>query len=331
MIFLWSCFSEPVSSDWLIEGPELNGWVVAQGNQAELFLEAERVGTNGIVSAEWVRESGIDWLYFELETGGGAAQAVLRIEGKEARLPLGARSGEFDLVGQAENKKTTEDEKQLDLESMLTRIAREKTYWDNGHFVLYDGEEQVGDMVLNDDSKVSLYGSIWLTPEAQSPNISSEGGDLLLELFAEPSLQGERAQLRVNIPLREVVIPTSHVPSSLDRRFELKPEQLSAVKRRELKKFAVEQSNIQEKDWLSKAGPVLLNTLSQDCLVFEQPDLLELWVGYDVTSERIDVQDEGLKSKGMCRINFEPNPPQHRRRFKGHFDQNGIVGHIVQN
>ena len=51
-----------------------------------------------------VRSEGGLWVFFDIETAMDTAQAALRIQGTEARLPLGARRGEFDLVLDMETK-----------------------------------------------------------------------------------------------------------------------------------------------------------------------------------------------------------------------------------
>ena len=331
MIFLWSCFSEQAAESWILNGEDLRGWVAAQGRLGTVFIESEHVVTKGAVPAEVAREEGVTQVFFELSTGGGPAQAFLKIEGLEARLPLGARAGEFDLVGNIEKRELSETDKSFDLEVILKRIEQESSHWESGHFILYDGEDIVGELGLNEQPSVSLFSSIWLTPEPQEPTIMSEGGDLLVELSVEPSLQGETALLRVNIPLREVVVPTSLIPSSLDRRFQLRPGTLSEEQRSELKQASIELSNTQEKDWLSQAAPVLLASVDEHCEQFLKPNLLELWLGYSVKAERAYIESAEENSKPVCRISFEPNPPQHRRRFKGHFDHNGIEAHIELN
>ena len=86
MIFLWSCFSESISESLVIDGEQRRGWVEAEGQQANVFVESSKVATRGAVSAEVTREGGVTHVYFELETGGGPAQAFLRIEGGEGFL-----------------------------------------------------------------------------------------------------------------------------------------------------------------------------------------------------------------------------------------------------
>ena len=67
------------------------------------------------------------------------------------------------------------------------------------------------------------FDPFWLSDGLVSAERFDEGPDIVLLFPVEPSFEGENGLLRLNTILHEVVVPTSDVPSDLDRRLLLVP------------------------------------------------------------------------------------------------------------
>jgi len=229
-------------------------------------------------------------------------------------MPLGARSGEFDLVltktvGHAEPRALQQAE-----QTSMIGIAQEQATWEAGLFLLKDGAERVGEVVLRGEAPpmVSVHDLTWLTPEPVVAARADDGGDLLLVFPVEPTLEDEEALLRINVLTRQVVVPSQAVPSPVDRRLMLEPGELSEVERAQAIAAAVAAADAAERAWLYEAVPGLAKKVRRSGGCARWEDLPAEWrlmlAGYEVEISEVD--DE-------CAIDIAPEWSQHRRRFSG--------------
>ena len=77
----------------------VTGYISGSSKGIEVYINHPHLSTDGWKKAdvELEKEGGF-WAFFDIETAMDTAHAALRVQGKEARLPLGARRGEFDLI-----------------------------------------------------------------------------------------------------------------------------------------------------------------------------------------------------------------------------------------
>ena len=59
---------------------------------------------------------------------------------------------------------------------------------------------------------IAVYDSWWLTPSPVEAQRLDDGTDIVLAFAAEPSILGDSASLRFNVPTGQVVVPTGPVP-----------------------------------------------------------------------------------------------------------------------
>ena len=287
------------------------------GDGPQIMLWGPTWGTAGAVQAEVSEEEGVLWLSFPIQTGVGEGIAALRIQGDDVRMPLGARSGEFDLVLTKTRGLAERSELQQAEEASSAGIAREQAAWQAGLFLLLDGEERVGEVVLRGESPpmVSVHDLTWLTPEPVVAARADDGGDLLLEFPVEPTLEDEEALLRINVLTRQVVVPSQAIPAPVDRRLMLVPGSLSDAERERAVAEAVAAADAAERAWLYEAVPGLAQKArrSGGCASWE--DMPVEWrlmlAGYDV---------EITEDEGDCGLDISPEWSQHRRRFSGVID-----------
>ncbi len=271
-------------------------------------------GTAGRVPAEITEEEGVLWLSFPIETGVGEGQAALRIQGGDVRMPLGARSGEFDLV--LKRRPGLADSAALEVAgaSAAAGIQAERGAWERGDFLLVDGEAVVGQVILRGDAPpmVSVHDITWLTPEPVVAARADDGGDLLLVFPVEPTLEDEEALLRINVLTRAVVVPSAAVPAPIDRRLRLEPGTISDEARMAAVSAAIQAADTAEEAWLEEVGADLAIRARRAGGCASWSDLPEEWrlplAGYEV---EIDAAD------GDCALHVEPSWRQHRRRFSG--------------
>ena len=188
-----------------------------------------------------MEDEGGFWAFFDIETAMDTAHAALRVQGKEARLPLGARRGEFDLIFTVEpssqgkdiihkivkeegRKKEQSRPAKKVLVSSTTRDYRKK-FSKRGS----TSEEKIVGYIDWNTEQIDVFDSNWYTSSPQNFAQEVEGGDLLLIFDVEPSFQGEKGLIRCNIITRELTIPSSSIPSSLDRRLYIKPRLLILI------------------------------------------------------------------------------------------------------
>ena len=75
------------------------GYLSGSSKGIEVYINHPHLSTDGWKKADIeLEDEGGFWAFFDIETAMDTAHAALRVQGKEARLPLGARRGEFDLI-----------------------------------------------------------------------------------------------------------------------------------------------------------------------------------------------------------------------------------------
>ena len=326
--FLFACNGTDLPLDtWRIVGEnELgvirhsrSGW----RQNIEIALFTTHASTSGLVQASLDEDMGTAWLRFPIETAFGEGEASIRLQGKEAYLPLGARMNEFGIRMQALQGADVSDDEIVQAQAVWrSRQAEDHHAWMQGSFVLYSDVTPVGTVQFIPDSpaEISVFDSFWLSEGVVQAERLDEGGDILLLFPVEPSLEGEDALLRINTILLEAVVPTADVPSDLDRRLQLKPGVMDQNRRDELMDNAITEANRLEKEVLRRDGVQLAQwaVRTAGCASFDDWVMNSGydWLGYRVKIEAVD--DE-------CVVLVESDPEQHRRRFSGKITRNGII------
>ena len=149
---------------------------------------------------------------------------------------------------------------------------------------------------------------------------ADDGADLLLAFPVEPSLGGEQALLRLNVPTGVVVVPTGEIPDAMDRRLHLVPGEVDEDSRAAqvaAARAAAEQAEEQQLSRLLPQLARLAQTADGRCLApgDVDPAWPVLLAGY---SARV------LPEADRCVVEIEASPVQHGRRFRGVADANGI-------
>jgi hypothetical protein len=290
---------------------EERGW---RDSQVRIGLWGESFGTVGDVRAAVVDDpDGSIWLHFAVETGLGDAIAALRIQGDTAILPLGSRPGEFEI----HLKKTVLEQEELESRSNASRtyLQAEQKEWREGSFLLMSKDGPAGEIRFRGDlgPMVSVHDAWWLTPRPVEATLETQGAELLVAFAVEPSLKGENALMRVNVPLRTVVVPLGPVPVPEERSFRLQAGSLTEVDRRLAIESSVQKSEALETSFIEELAPRLSAAAKTDqggCT--QLPELSEEWSmmleGYDI---QLTPTPEG------CSVGIEPSQAQHGRRYKG--------------
>ena len=313
---------------WRIEGENEIGGIrhvrAGWNHQIEVALFTEHASTDGYVVASVTSENETHWLRFPIQTGFGEAQASIRVQGKEAYLPLGARFNEFGIRMRALNGQLpSEDEVKRAAEAWQIRHERDHNAWMQGSFLLVSEQKTVGTVQLLPDepAEIQVFDSFWLSDGLVSAERFDEGPDIVLLFPVEPSFEGENGLLRLNTILHQVVVPTSDVPSDLDRRLLLVPGALNNEAANSLIEASIEEADRLEKELVVRDGIQLSRwaTKPDGCASFDD------WVmnsGYDWMGYSVQIAQEN----NDCVVTVKGDPEQHRRRFSGKITRNGIRG-----
>ena len=262
------------------------------------------------------------WLTVPVVTGPGEGQAAIWWSPAAglARLPLGGRPGElevrFDVTDEAVGNGADE---------ALAALAKETEAWTEGAFLLEDGEgRNVGAIQLTGAESppfVGVWDALWLSDGMGKALRADDGGDLILQFVVQPRIQAEEAMLRFNVATRRVVVPAAPNPSELDRWLVARPGSLSDAEMDAAIEGAIERADLAEGAWIDEFGPKLAAAVSKDgvCVAPEEADASWplLLTGYTVAVHQAE--------SGACQVLFEPNPLQHRRRFRGWVGEDGRV------
>jgi hypothetical protein len=281
-------------------------------------------GTPGVVTAEVeILENGAYWLFFSLETGVGIGRAALHLQGNEARLPLGGRSGEFDIkLSASPGELLAAEEEQARLRTQAA-IEEEQLFWNEGSFQIVEEEQVVGDVRFagSDPTLISVYDTWWLTPEPVQALRQDDGTDMVLAFPVEPSILGETASLRINIPTRSAVVPSDVVPVEGDRRLSLVPGSVSDDERDAVMEKAIADNRELEKRGLVELLTPLASSAIQDSGECRSLDSLSVEMKSMLSGYRLEME----VVENHCQIHLEPEQSQHGRRFIGTIGPKGLV------
>ncbi len=265
------------------------------------------------------------WLTFALRTGVGEAQAVMRVQGQELRLPLGGRPTEHELVFSFSDEGPAARAALATAREPALRAA--EAGWAQGGLRLIDpsvGEGGlVGELVLRGelDPAVAVYDDQWLTPD-DGPVLAGrtdEGGDLVVTFPVEPSLDGESAMLRINIATQTAVVPLGPVPEPAERRLQVQFGEVTPEERQQARRRARAAADAAEVAWLrdvmSRLAQIPPGPTCARSAQLEGPWALML-AGYEVNESRMD---------GECQLWLAPEVIQHRRRHRASVLADGTV------
>lgn len=292
--------------------------------RARIGLWGERWGTPGVVTATVEEpEPGLYWLTFPLETGLGEGEGALRLQGGQARVPLGGRPGEHDATLRATPGVPPADGGAAWDQAFRARIQADQDAWAVGTFRLEDAGALVGEVQLRGDEPpwVRVYDQTWWTGTPTLADLGSDGGDLLLAFDVEPRLEEERALLRINVARREVVVPQDTHPTPEDRRLELVPGTIAPDEREARMAAAQRAAATAEAAWVAETLPSLAAAAARPsggCATLEALDPIWglLLRGYAV---EIASHNEG------CVVAIEPAISQHNRRWQGRVGSDGVI------
>ena len=261
------------------------------------------------------------WLTVPVETGVGEGSASVwwSPEAGLARLPLGGRAGELEVRFEVVAEPVPSG-----AEAAMEAVAAEANAWAEGTFVFEDaGGQNVGALRLlgaEAAPRVGVWDALWLSNAMVPALRADDGGDLILQFGVEPTIQAETAMMRINVVTRKAVVPAAPTPSALDRWLVLRPGTMSELKIDAAIDDAIDRADAAERAWIAEMGPKLAKSVAgaEGCL---EPEAVDggwtlLLAGYTVRSAEIDTG---------CAVSFEPNPIQHRRRFRGWVSEAGIL------
>ena len=288
----------------------------------EVGLWGPRFATDGLVPAQAEVEGNGLWLYFPLRTPSAEGTAALRLEGDTLALPLGARAGEFeqrlplragDLDPAAIQAADAAGQEAVD--DRAAAFAR-------GDYQLRDAKgAMVGALHLGGDSTVTFVHPRFITTDGQPQRaaVSVDGADLLLRFAVEPSLQGERGLLRVNLAAGLAVLPVGPAPDPQDILFSLVEGAADPVALAETAATVAERALVDETLWLSERLPRLAMALRRadgSCATIDEidPAWKMSFSGYTVTPEVVP---------GGCAVGVQPVVAQHGRRLAAWSDFDG--------
>jgi hypothetical protein len=322
---LLSCVAvaDPLGGAWTFAGDGVLGVTEAPSGcdgARRIGLWGETWGTNGRVRAIVTEEpEGAIWLHFPVTTGLGEAIAAMRVEGEGALLPLGGRPGEWSVAMDRRPGRPDAAELAAAEDRFKVAVAREQAAWQAGAFLIRDGERTVGDVRFRGDDPplVALYSPIWLTPGPVPADLREEASDMELRFSVEPTFLLEDALIRINVPLREVVVPMGPVPDTQELRFALEPGAITDDERALLVEAAMVDADRRETELVRHWGSELAREAAGDdggCHSYaEMGD--EFWPlvlhGYTV---------EIIRSDAGCAVDIEPKVKQHGRRFRGRIE-----------
>ena len=266
------------------------------------------------------------WLTVPVVTGlgDGAAAVWWSPAAGLARLPLGGRAGEIEV--RFDVAPSTDLAGGAVAEEALAAVGREADFWAEGSFLLDDADgRNVGAIQLTGAESppfVGVWDALWLSDGMTRALRADDGGDLILQFVVQPRIQAEEAMLRLNVATRKVVVPAAPNPDALDRWLVARPGALDEAAMDRAIDGAIERADLAERAWVEEYGPKLAASVrtADGCVEPETADASWplLTTGYTVGVHTAE--------DGACLVLLEPNPLQHRRRFRGWVGVDGILG-----
>jgi hypothetical protein len=250
------------------------------------------------------------WVHLPLEMGAGAGMAVMQLSKDGARLPLGERAGEWEVLLEKRAGRLTEAQRTQAIALSEAGLAREAAAWEDGHFRLEEAGHLVGQLQFAAEPTplIEVFDAFWATPGLVAAEVQVAGPDLLLEFDVSPSFQGEGGVLRVNRPVREARVPLAEEAHPGDRLLSLVPGGVTEEERKVALAGAQEAAAKRELQVTLPLASQLLEAANAqacewDASLREQVGLL--LVGYAVRL---------VPAPGACGLTLEPSPVQHGRR-----------------
>ncbi len=309
LAFILACSRPPPAPDlpagsWLLEAEGVTGSLRIGPEACRISLDGGAWGTLGEVRCRAHAEQG--WMVFPVVTALGEADAVARWDEQALVLPLGSREGEFEVS--LLRREGTGDARGVD--PLL--LEGERAAWERGLFRLegaFAGELSLPRWTLD------LAGPTLWTEEPELVELVEQGMDLLIEVPAEPSVDGTPTRLRINRVLRRGVLPAQAQPSELDLAFRLEPGPWSA---RDADRTSARQRSLDlERERLEQLAVELRPGLGGPCPERVPAGLSQALWGYALRFEGSE-----------CALVLEPEPPQHGRRLAVRIEASGIAESI---
>jgi hypothetical protein len=309
LAFILACSRPPPvpdlpSGSWILEAPGVSGSLRLGAEDCRVALDGGTWGTLGEVRCRAHAEQG--WMVFPVATALGEAEAVARWEERALVLPLGVREGEFEVV--LERRPGEAQPRGVDPEL----LEAERAAWELGLFRLegaFTGELSLARWTLE------LAGpQIW-TDEPELVDVLEQGMDLVIDLPAEPTIDGTPTRLRVNRVLRRGVLPVGEQVGEEDLLFTLHPGPWSS---RDADRLSARSASLEaERARLERLAVELRPGLGGPCPERVPPGLSQALWGYTVRFEG-----------EACALVLEPNPVQHGRRLGVRIEASGITESI---
>ena len=309
-----SLFSEGIYS-FSISEIELQGEIEVQdswsGQEICLEIYSPFLRTKDCEKAELTESvKGGAWFSIPIETILGSGKLALRWQGNDLFFPLGVRVGEYDFSTEVLSSPLNNESKTQIEEKFL----QHQKDWNIGEFVLLQENEIKGaiEFQAEQGAKVFIFDQFWLTPEVEISEEGVDGSEFVLQFLAEPNFdEDELAILRIHPFFFQAVVPMGELPSSAEKKYQLKagiPEYSILEKKKNQAILKAEQA---EKAWIKQESQLLLKPLGDQssCEKWNKTKEMEMiWIGYD-----IDTKWDGQGCSLLIETEFE----QHRRRFSG--------------
>lgn len=296
-------------------GFSTEGWAKAELLPPEAEGGGPDEGGGGAEAAGWLR--------FPMRWAIGRGDGLLRLDAGRARLPLGLRAGEHDLALQI-SPGAPEPAPLAAVEAEAgAALSAGAAAWAAGRFSLVGpAGEVVGDVDFFDDTgvMVALYDATWSTGWPRVAARADEGGEILLTVPVEPSLEGESALLMVNLATGYVVVPSAERPQPEDRWLRLVPGGPTEAERTAAFAAAAAEAEAAELEWLQAWAPRLAahawTPLGCRPVASVGEDWERMLRGYGLTI--------APAVRGGCEVQLDPRPPQHRRRLRALANAEGL-------
>lgn len=209
---------------WWLEGLACVGEIEAGDEAVEVRLWGDRWGTptEGSPATVGTVPDGTLWLDFPVDTAAGWAEATLALDpaAGRARLPLGYRDGELDLVLALHEGPLDPARREAAGAAHEAALPGLKAAWAEGSFQLRDQAGVLqGQIVLLPGSaaQVQLVSPTALTDGLAHARRRAEGPDQVVLFPVEPQLLDELGLLRLNVPTLRAVLPVDLRPHPDDR------------------------------------------------------------------------------------------------------------------
>ena len=302
----------------MVRGDGVEGELRTDGG-CSIGLWGSAWGTPGVVRCSVTVDERGRWLSFPFETGLGEGTGVLELGEGEARLPLGSRDGEHDLMLALVPGELPPAERRALAEASAERVAGWQAAWTDGAFRLQVADQLVGELRFEGDGAVSVatYDAHWMTEGFVRSGFVAHGPDLVVQFPVMPALREEQGLMLVNVPTGRVVVPAAANPTALDRWFELVPGSVDDDEAVAATRAASDAAVAREREVLERLLPSVVP--ADGCT--PPAGLDDLLPGYTV---RVLPEGEG------CALELEPEPVQHGRRIAVRRGGGGQVDWLVR-